>query len=101
MVISTIINKRVFKSIEYGAAIAISIGLIVFTAADWKLTPSFNSIGLVLVSLSVIADAILPNAQEKVFNLGASRLEVTYFTNLFTLTAMTLTTLMSGDLLGV
>eukprot|EP00558_Chaetoceros_sp_UNC1202_P009400 CAMPEP_0197246864 /NCGR_PEP_ID=MMETSP1429-20130617/23508_1 /TAXON_ID=49237 /ORGANISM="Chaetoceros sp., Strain UNC1202" /LENGTH=221 /DNA_ID=CAMNT_0042707631 /DNA_START=91 /DNA_END=756 /DNA_ORIENTATION=+ len=101
MIIATIINRQVFKSVEYAAAMAISIGLVVFAAADWKLTPSFNPIGLVLVSLSVVADAILPNAQERIFKVGASRLEVTLYTNFFTLVAMTATTLMSGDLIGV
>ena len=85
MIIATIINRRVFKSIEYASALAISIGLVVFAAADWKLTPSFNPIGLDLVSLSVGADDILPNAQERNFRLGASRLEVTLYTNFFTL----------------
>ena len=75
------------------SAVAISIGLIMFAAADWKLTPTFNSIGLVLVSLSVVADAILPNAQEKLFRAGASRLEVTFYTNIFTLIAMTISTI--------
>ncbi len=101
MIIATIMNRRIFKSIEYASAFAISIGLVVFAAADWKLAPNFNPIGLILVSLSVVADAILPNAQERIFGLGASRLEVTYFTNLFTLIAMTFTTGLTGDLLGV
>lgn len=101
MIIATFLNKRVFKSYEYVCAIAISLGLVVFAAADWKLTPSFHPTGLILVSLSVVADAILPNAQERLFRLGSSRLEVTYFTNLFTLIAMTVITLGSGDLVKV
>lgn len=100
MLIATIINRRIFKSIEYVSAFAISIGLIVFAAADWKLAPSFNPIGLALVSTSVIFDAILPNAQERNFRLGASRLEVTLYTNFFTLVTMTFTTLWSGDLIN-
>ena len=101
MIISTIINKRVFQSAEYVSAMAISLGLVIFAAADWKMTPSFNPIGLLMVSSSVIADAILPNAQERLFRLGSSRLEVTLFTNFFTLVAMTVTTLLSGDLIGI
>ena len=101
MIIATIINKRVFKSYEYVSALAISVGLVIFAAVDWQLTPTFNPIGLVLVSFSVIADAILPNAQERLFGLGSSRLEVTLYTNFFTLVAMTITTLASGDLIGV
>jgi adenosine 3'-phospho 5'-phosphosulfate transporter B3 len=101
MIIATIINRRVFKSVEYASAFAISVGLVIFAAADWRLTPSFNPIGLGLVGTSVVADAILPNAQERNFRLGASRLEVTLYTNFFTLIAMTFTTLWSGDFFSV
>jgi len=101
MLISTIINRRVFSTNEYTCAFLISIGLILFAAADWKLTPSFNSWGIMLVSLSVVADAILPNAQERLFKLGSSRLEVTLYTNFFTLIAMTVTTILSGDFVAV
>jgi len=72
-----------------------------FAAADWQLSPSFHPVGLTLVSASVCADAILPNAQERLFRLGSSRLEVTFFTNIFTLLVMTFTTLLSGDLIGI
>lgn len=101
MLISTIINRRKFSPSEYTCAFAISTGLVLFAAADWKLSPSFNSWGIMLVSLSVIADAILPNCQERLFKLGSSRLEVTFFTNFFTLIAMTITTALSGDLVAV
>jgi len=101
MLISTIINRRIFSSIEYICAFVISGGLILFAAADWKLTPSFNPLGIMLVLLSVVADAILPNAQERLFNLKSSRLEVTLYTNFFTLIVMTITTTLSGDLPAV
>ena len=100
MMVASIINKRVFSFVEYVLAMAVCMGLILFAAADWNLAPSFNPIGLLLVSLSVIADSVLPNAQEKLFSIGASRLEVTLYSNFFTLIAMTLTTLVSGDLFG-
>ena len=101
MIIATIINKRIFKLSEYVSAIAVCAGLVMFAAADWKMTPSFSPVGLVLVSLSVCADAVLPNAQEKLFRGGSSRLEVTLYTNFFTLIAMTVLTLASGDLVGL
>ena len=101
MIIATIINRRTFSSMEYVCAAAVSAGLVMFAAADWKLTPSFNPIGIVFVSLSVVADAVLPNAQERLFRLGSSRLEVTFYTNFFTLVAMTCVTLVTGDLVGI
>lgn len=101
MVVATIINKRKFSSTEYTCAIAVCAGLVLFAAADWRLTPSFSPTGLILVFLSVIADSITPNLQENLFKQGCSRLEVTLYSNFFTLVAMTFTTLMSGDLVGI
>lgn len=86
---------------EYFCAFCICFGLVLFAAADWTLTPSFHPIGLAFVSLSVCADAVLPNAQERLFRLGSSRLEVTFYTNIFTLIVMTFTTYLSGDLIGM
>jgi adenosine 3'-phospho 5'-phosphosulfate transporter B3 len=101
MVIASFVHRKVFTSVEYVFALCVSMGLVLFAAADWDLAPSFNPIGLAFVSLSVCADAGLPNAQERLFRMGSSRLEVTFFTNIFTLIAMTVTTLLSGDLLGL
>lgn len=101
MVVASILHKKVFSTVEYILAICVSLGLVLFAAADWSVAPSFHPIGLAFVSLSVCADAILPNAQEKLFQGGSSRLEVTFYTNIFTLMAMTVTTLISGDLLGM
>jgi adenosine 3'-phospho 5'-phosphosulfate transporter B3 len=101
MVVASLVHKKVFTLVEYFCALAVCAGLVFFAAADWQLTPSFHPIGLAFVSLSVCADAILPNAQERLFRLGSSRLEVIFFTNIFTLIAMTVTTLLSGDLVGL
>jgi solute carrier family 35 (adenosine 3'-phospho 5'-phosphosulfate transporter), member B3 len=131
MIVASIVHRKVFTSIEYFCAFCVCLGLVLFAAADWNLTPTFHPIGLAFVSLSVCADAVLPNAQERLFRLGSSRLEVTckcvmrapsipfaislprkltvdsffsfllVFTNIFTLIAMTITTLLSGDLLGM
>lgn len=101
MIVASIVHRKVFRSVEYVLAVCISLGLVLFAAADWELTPSFHPIGLAFVSLSVCADAILPNAQERLFRMGSSRLEVTFFTNIFTLIAMTITTMLSGDFFGL
>ncbi|CAJ1951290.1 unnamed protein product [Cylindrotheca closterium] len=101
MVVASILHKKVFTTVEYIFAVCVSMGLVLFAAADWQVTPTFHPIGLAMVSLSVCGDAILPNAQEKLFQNGSSRLEVTFYTNIFTLMAMTVTTLISGDLIGM
>lgn len=101
MVVASVIHRKQFTAKEYVCAAAICAGLVLFAAADWQLSPSFHPVGLTLVSLSVCADAILPNAQERLFRTGSSRLEVTLYTNVFTLMVMTATTLISGDLIGI
>lgn len=46
----------------------------------------------------MVADAFLPNFQERVFEHGSSRIEVTYFTNILCLAGMTFFFTLSGDL---
>eukprot|EP00986_Skeletonema_menzelii_P015429 scaffold11726_cov161-Skeletonema_menzelii.AAC.4 len=99
MIIATIVNKRIFASYEYVCALSICAGLVLFALADYTLNPmKFDATGLALVSGSVVADAILPNAQERLFRQGSSRLEVTVFSNLFTFLAMGFITLSNGTL---
>lgn len=46
----------------------------------------------------MVADAFLPNFQERVFDQGSSRIEVTYYTNILCLTAMTGAFSVTGDI---
>mmetsp|Transcript_37076 Transcript_37076/g.56964 ORF Transcript_37076/g.56964 Transcript_37076/m.56964 type:complete len:373 (+) Transcript_37076:56-1174(+) len=101
MIVASILNKKVFSSVEYLCAFSVCSGLILFAAADWTLSPSYNPIGLALLFISVCADAIVPNAQERLFGMGATRLEVTFYSNALTLICMTTTTYLSGDLVGI
>jgi hypothetical protein len=100
MLIATFMHQARFSSLEYACALSVCTGLILFAAADWSLAPSFHPIGLILVTTSVVADAFLPNAQERLFRFGSSRLEVTLYTNIFSLVAYTASTWLSGDLRG-
>jgi solute carrier family 35 (adenosine 3'-phospho 5'-phosphosulfate transporter), member B3 len=100
MLVAYVLHKKIFTATEYACATAACLGLVLFAAADWETSPSFHPVGLALVSLSVCADAVLPNAQEGLFKLGSSRLEVTLYTNVLTLGVMTISTVLSGDLIG-
>ena len=53
--------------------------------------------GIGLVCVSVVADAFLPNFQERVFEHGSSRVEVTYFTNILCLMAMSTSFSLTGE----
>ena len=105
MIIATVLHKRFYSRTQYVAAGAICLGLILYTmAADDSAkdaTTSSRPLGLILVSLSVCADAVLPNAQEALFKSGSSRSEVTLYTNILVLVAMTVSLFLSGDLISL
>jgi adenosine 3'-phospho 5'-phosphosulfate transporter B3 len=101
MITATVLHKRVYKHTQYIAAFAICLGLILYTMASdnsSSIVPASRPIGLVLVTLSVCADAVLPNAQEALFKNGATRSEVTLYTNILVLITMTASLVASGDL---
>lgn len=118
MVVATYINGKQLEAYEYGAGLCISVGMIVFAFADFTVLPNFSFYGkdrlpltphpvstltpllsgIALVLVSITADSFLPNLQEKYFSKGASRSEVTYFTNLLVLGGMTVILASSGDI---
>ena len=53
------------------------------------------------MSLSIVANTILPNLQEKSFHEGSSRLKVTMCTNFFILLAMISTIYILEDTEGI
>ena len=98
MLFGTFINRRVFSLHQYFSALLISVGLILFVLSDVRSAPSFQPLGLVFVFLSVCADAVLPNAQERLFVTGSTRLEVTVYSNLVVFSFITLAVLLNGEL---
>jgi adenosine 3'-phospho 5'-phosphosulfate transporter B3 len=99
MFIATIVNSKRFRTYEYLCALSICAGLVLFAMADYSLDPiEFHPAGLLLVGGSVVADAVLPNAQERLFMDGSSRLEVTVYSNFFIFVGMTTATLANGTL---
>lgn len=98
IIIAILLNKKKVLWFEIMFGCIISAGMVLFAAADFQVLPNYSPLGLALVSISVIADAFLPNLQERVFDFGCSRIEVTYYTNILCLAAMTLTFSLSGDL---
>ena len=98
MIISVCYNQKKVYWFEFGFGVLISIGMVLFAMADFEVSPKFNYFGIFLVSVSVVADAFLPNFQERVFEHGSSRGEVTFYTNVLCLAAMTVTFTATGDL---
>ncbi|XP_006814182.2 adenosine 3'-phospho 5'-phosphosulfate transporter 2-like [Saccoglossus kowalevskii] len=57
-----------------------SIGLILFTLADVKVSPNFDHIGVVLISMALFADAAIGNVQEKTMKqYNATNTEVVFY----------------------
>jgi adenosine 3'-phospho 5'-phosphosulfate transporter B3 len=104
MIIAVVMgNAKRFTFVEVGSALSVCAGLIIFAAGDWNLSkPQFHPFGLALVTSSVFADAVLPNAQEKLFRTyDASKSEVMFYTNVFTFIIQTGSAVLSGDLMGM
>lgn len=98
MLIAVSYNHRQVQAFQFVYGGFISLGMVLFAAADFNSYPNFNMYGIGLVSISVVADAFLPNFQEKIFEQGASRAEVTFFTNALTLLFMSISLAYTGDL---
>ena len=98
IVISSWLNKKRVQPFEYVFGLFISMGMILFAIADMQVSPKFDPFGIVLVSISVCADAFLPNLQEALFDAGSSRIEVTYYTNLLTFVGMSVAFTATGDI---
>eukprot|EP01040_Poterioochromonas_malhamensis_P013805 gene13805-15225_t len=98
MLIAVLYNNKKVAWWEFFFGATISFGMVLFAAADFQVYPNFDFIGILLVCISVVADAFLPNFQERVFDQGSSRLEVTFYTNILCLIFMTIAFSSSGDL---
>lgn len=98
MMIAVSMNNKKVYWFEFAFGVLISFGMILFAIADFTNYPNFHFFGIFLVCISVCADGFLPNFQERVFDQGSSRVEVTFFTNILCLGAMTFCFTLTGDL---
>ncbi|KAJ6872744.1 UDP-galactose/UDP-glucose transporter 4-like [Populus alba x Populus x berolinensis] len=62
--------RRKYPAHEYGSALLLVAGLIIFTLADAKTSPNFSIIGVLMISGALIMDAFLGNLQEAIFTLS-------------------------------
>jgi len=101
MAIAVLMHRKAFATAEWAAAAAVCAGLVLVGASDaWTLGVDFHPIGLGLVSASVVADAIMPNVQQRLFARGEGRADVIFFSNLVVSAWMLASTALSGDLAG-
>ena len=67
---SFFIQKKVIKSMDFFAACLMCLGLIIFTLADSNVSPNFNPLGIIMLSVALIADAIMSNVQVNIFKVN-------------------------------
>lgn len=65
---------------DFLAALAMCVGLALFTLADSTVSPNFDSFGVMMICLALVCDAIIGNVQEKAMKLyKAENSEVVFF----------------------
>ena len=82
MIISAFIGAEAHLPLDYACAVAICVGLAVFSYADVTAKAQFSSIGVLLLCGAVFADAIGPNVQTQLLKkMGQSREQVIAYAN--------------------
>ncbi|XP_055607610.1 adenosine 3'-phospho 5'-phosphosulfate transporter 2 [Uranotaenia lowii] len=62
---SILIQGKKHGPLDFLAAMAMCLGLTLFTLADSQVSPNFNTFGVFLISMALLCDAAIGNVQEK------------------------------------
>ncbi|XP_017773021.1 PREDICTED: adenosine 3'-phospho 5'-phosphosulfate transporter 2 [Nicrophorus vespilloides] len=77
---SILIQGKRYGPLDFISASLMCVGLILFTLADSKISPNFNTSGVIMISLALLCDAVIGNVQEKSMKKsGASNAEVVLY----------------------
>ncbi|KAL4713105.1 hypothetical protein ACJJTC_004491 [Scirpophaga incertulas] len=80
MIGSIIILGKRYGFLDYVAAVIMCVGLTMFTLADSNTSPNFDIIGVIVISMALLCDAIIGNVQEKAMRqFQASNNEVVFY----------------------
>uniref|UniRef100_A0A914VTP4 Adenosine 3'-phospho 5'-phosphosulfate transporter 2 n=1 Tax=Plectus sambesii TaxID=2011161 RepID=A0A914VTP4_9BILA len=94
-----LIQGKKYGLIDFFAACLMSLGLIWFSLADSQVSPNFDTRGYVMITLALLADAIIGNVQEKAIKAhGASNNEVVLYSYSIGCGYILIGTLFSGEL---
>ncbi|KAH7695934.1 PST-2 protein, partial [Aphelenchoides avenae] len=75
-----LIQGKRYGLLDVLAACLMSVGLILFSLADSQVSPNFDSRGYTMISLALVADAVIGNVQEKAMKgYGASNSEMVLY----------------------
>lgn len=83
MIWESSINSSLFLQVgplDFFAALAMCVGLALFTVADSSVSPNFDSFGVMMICMALVCDAIIGNVQEKAMKLyKADNSEVVFY----------------------
>ncbi|CAG9855583.1 unnamed protein product [Phyllotreta striolata] len=93
-----LIQGKRYGPLDFLAALLMCIGLTLFTLADSKVQPNFNTTGIAMISMALLCDAIIGNVQEKSMkNYGAANAEVVLYSYGIGFLYIFVVMLLSGD----
>ncbi|KAF5280583.1 hypothetical protein FQR65_LT00336 [Abscondita terminalis] len=96
---SILIQGKRYGPLDFGAAMLMCVGLTLFTLADSKVSPNFNTKGVIVISMALLCDAIIGNVQEKnMKNYNASNSEVVLYSYAIGFIYLFVVMFVSGDL---
>ncbi|XP_078695490.1 adenosine 3'-phospho 5'-phosphosulfate transporter 2-like [Branchiostoma floridae x Branchiostoma belcheri] len=100
MIGGVLIQGKRYGMIDVTACLCMTFGLIFFTLADVEVQPNFDTHGVVLISLALVADAVIGNVQEKTMKAhSASNTEVVLYSYSVGFVYILVGLLVSGELL--
>jgi len=92
--------RKTYTLLEYLAIVLLTAGLIIFSAGNSMAETKFDPIGVVIICLALVADALIGNVQEYVLKTyRASTSELMFYTKLFGLGFLLVTLVATGELL--
>mmetsp|Transcript_10581 Transcript_10581/g.15274 ORF Transcript_10581/g.15274 Transcript_10581/m.15274 type:complete len:192 (-) Transcript_10581:93-668(-) len=99
MVMGKIIMGKTYTWKQYAAACLVCSGVALFALGQNNTEPSFSAFGVLLLLLSVLADAVNPNVQEKLMTkCSVSSSRVVSVTNLLALPLIFVVSVLHGEL---
>ncbi|GBG32221.1 Adenosine 3'-phospho 5'-phosphosulfate transporter 2 [Hondaea fermentalgiana] len=100
MIVGVFLQGKRFTRAEYLSAFVLVTGISLFVLGDSQASPKFDLIGIVLITLGVLCDAITSNYEERYFfkQLQCSQAEVMMYASLFGSVWAVAPLVQSGDL---
>mmetsp|Transcript_14874 Transcript_14874/g.28844 ORF Transcript_14874/g.28844 Transcript_14874/m.28844 type:complete len:331 (+) Transcript_14874:184-1176(+) len=100
MIVGVFLQGKRFTRAEYLSAMVLVTGITLFVLGDSQASPKFDFIGIVLITLGVLCDAVTSNYEERYFfkQLKCSQAEVMMYASLFGSVWAALPLLQSGEL---